>query len=137
MSENQGNITDTFFSKLKEQSFTIILLVGILWYQNNTYKTTLADYKDQLDKKDQQILLFPTHKRIRIPHRHIDIYIYYYNHYNNICVVINLIFPESPRGSNGSPLLSRKEITYASVPSRHYGQMDAITPCGTGVAKYQ
>ena len=56
MSENQGNITDTFFSKLKEQSFTIILLVGILWYQNNTYKTTLADYRDQLSKKDEQIM---------------------------------------------------------------------------------
>ena len=66
MSENQGNITDTFFSKLKEQSFTIILLVGILWYQNNTYKTTLADYKDQLDKKDQQIMKLVDEERQRM-----------------------------------------------------------------------
>jgi hypothetical protein len=66
MSENQGNITDTFFSKLKEQSFTIILLVGILWYQNNTYKTTLADYKDQLDKKDQQIMKLVDDERQRM-----------------------------------------------------------------------
>jgi hypothetical protein len=66
MSENQGNITDTFFSKLKEQSFTIILLVGILWYQNNTYMTTLADYKDQLDKKDQQIMKLVDDERQRM-----------------------------------------------------------------------
>ena len=66
MSENQGNITDTFFSKLKEQSFTIILLVGILWYQNNTYKTTLADYKDQLSKKDEQIMKLVDDERQRM-----------------------------------------------------------------------
>jgi hypothetical protein len=69
MSENQGNITDTFFSKLKEQSFTIILLVGILWYQNNTYKTTLADYKDQLDKKDEQIMKLVDDERQRMIER--------------------------------------------------------------------
>jgi hypothetical protein len=66
MSENQGNITDTFFSKLKEQSFTIILLVGILWYQNNTYKTTLADYRDQLSKKDEQIMKLVDDERQRM-----------------------------------------------------------------------
>jgi hypothetical protein len=69
MSENQSNITDTFFSKLKEQSFTIILLVGILWYQNNTYKTTLADYRDQLDKKDQQIMKLVDDERQRMVDR--------------------------------------------------------------------
>jgi hypothetical protein len=69
MSENQGNITDTFFSKLKEQSFTIILLVGILWYQNNTYKTNLADYKAQLDKKDEQIMGLVDDERQRMIER--------------------------------------------------------------------
>jgi len=69
MSENQGNITDTFFSKLKEQSFTIILLVGILWYQNNTYKTTLADYRDQLSKKDEQIMKLVDDERQRMIER--------------------------------------------------------------------
>lgn len=69
MSENQGNITDTFFSKLKEQSFTIILLVGILWYQNNTYKSNLADYKEQLDKKDEQIMKLVDDERQRIIER--------------------------------------------------------------------
>ena len=69
MSENQGNITDTFFSKLKEQSFTIILLVGILWYQNNTYKTTLEDYKTQIDKKDEQIMTLMAEERQRMIER--------------------------------------------------------------------
>ena len=69
MSENQGNITDTFFSKLKEQSFTIILLVGILWYQNNTYKTTLEEYKAQNDKKDEQIMKLVDDERQRMIER--------------------------------------------------------------------
>ncbi len=36
MSENTTPISgfaDTFLSKLKEQSFTIIVMVGIIWYQ--------------------------------------------------------------------------------------------------------
>ena len=69
MSENQGNITDTFFSKLKEQSFTIILLVGILWYQNNTYKTTLEGYRAQIDKKDEQIMTLMAEERQRMIER--------------------------------------------------------------------
>jgi hypothetical protein len=68
MAENQG-VTDTFFSKLKEQSFTIILLVGILWYQNNTYKTTLEDYKTQIDKKDEQIMSLMAEERQRMIER--------------------------------------------------------------------
>jgi hypothetical protein len=68
MAENQG-ITDTFFTKLKEQSFTIILLVGILWYQNNTYKTTLEDYKAQLDKKDELIMDLVDDERQRMIER--------------------------------------------------------------------
>lgn len=68
MAENQG-VTDTFFSKLKEQSFTIILLVGILWYQNNTYKTTLEDYKMQIDKKDEQIMSLMAEERQRMIER--------------------------------------------------------------------
>lgn len=68
MAENQG-VTDTFFSKLKEQSFTIILLVGILWYQNNTYKTTLEDYKMQIDKKDDQIMSLMAEERQRMIER--------------------------------------------------------------------
>ncbi len=68
MAENQG-IADTFFTKLKEQSFTIILLVGILWYQNNTYKTNLEEYKTQLDKKDELIINLVNEERQRMIER--------------------------------------------------------------------
>ena len=68
MAENQG-IMDTFFGKLKEQSFTIILLVGILWYQNNNYRNTLEDYKTQMDKKDEQIMKLVDDERQRMIER--------------------------------------------------------------------
>jgi len=68
MAENQG-IMDTFFGKLKEQSFTIILLVGILWYQNNNYRNTLEDYKTQMDKKDEQIMKLVDEERQRMVER--------------------------------------------------------------------
>jgi hypothetical protein len=68
MAENQG-IADTFFAKLREQSFTIILLVTILWYQNNTYKTTLEDYKTQIDKKDELIMDLVDDERQRMIER--------------------------------------------------------------------
>jgi hypothetical protein len=68
MAENQG-ITDTFFTKLKEQSFTIILLVGILWYQNNNYRNSVEDYKTQLDKKDETIMKLVDDERQRMVER--------------------------------------------------------------------
>jgi hypothetical protein len=63
MSENQSSITDTFFTKLKEQSFTIILLVSMLWYQNNTYKNNLEGYKLMIREKDDIILKMMTTER--------------------------------------------------------------------------
>ena len=45
----KGGFTDAFFNKLKEQSFTIILLVGILYYQNNKFKDQLNEYKKMID----------------------------------------------------------------------------------------
>lgn len=64
--ENPNNITDTFFGKLKEQSFTIILLVGILWYQNNIYQSNLEEYKKMIEKKDDLILKLTDEERNRL-----------------------------------------------------------------------
>ena len=64
-----GSVTDTFFGKLKEQSFTIILLVAILWYQNNTYKTNLEEYKKMIDQKKQLILKLTDDERNRLLER--------------------------------------------------------------------
>ena len=58
---------DTFLSKLKEQSFTIIIMVGIIWYQGRMMEERVAywqklydeqkAYIQQTDKEDKQILL--------------------------------------------------------------------------------
>ena len=69
MEENNktsGGFAETFFSKLKEQSFTIILLVGILWYQNNTYTTTLEQYQEMMSQKDSLILKLTDDERQRL-----------------------------------------------------------------------
>ena len=60
-------ITDTFFSKLKEQSFTIVLMIGVIWYQGRmmeervAYWQTLYEqqkaYIEQTTKEDKQIML--------------------------------------------------------------------------------
>ena len=60
-------ITDTFFSKLKEQSFTIILMVGVIWYQGRLMEERVAYwqklyeeqkvYIQQTDKEDKTIML--------------------------------------------------------------------------------
>jgi hypothetical protein len=65
----ESNITDTFFSKLKEQSFTIILLVGILWYQNNSYKNNLEDYKTMIKEKEELLLKLTDDERSRMLER--------------------------------------------------------------------
>ena len=70
MAEKQnpiGGLTDTFFSKLKEQSFTIVLMIGIIWYQGKMMEERVAywqklyeeqkTYIQQTDKEDKQILL--------------------------------------------------------------------------------
>jgi exosome complex RNA-binding protein Rrp4 len=70
MSENTNPVSgfaDTFFSKLKEQSFTIIVMVGIIWYQGRLMEERVAywqklyednkAYIEQTTKEDKQILL--------------------------------------------------------------------------------
>ena len=47
---------DAFLSKLKEQSFTIILLVGIMWYQNNLFNSQMKEYKEMIKEKENTIL---------------------------------------------------------------------------------
>ena len=70
MSGNTSPISgfaDTFFSKLKEQSFTIIVMVGIIWYQGRLMEERVAywqklyednkAYIEQTTKEDKQIML--------------------------------------------------------------------------------
>lgn len=68
--ENTGNsFTDTFLSKLKEQSFTIILLVGIMYYQNQRYQEQVAGYKKMIDDKEAIIMKLNDDERQRLIER--------------------------------------------------------------------
>jgi hypothetical protein len=65
----EGSIGETFFEKLKEQSFTIILLVGILYYQNMNFKNQLEEYKKMIDEKETLILKLTDDERTRMLER--------------------------------------------------------------------
>jgi len=69
MKQESNNITDTFFSKLKEQSFTIILLVGILYYQNMNFKSQIEEYKKMIDEKEALVLKLTEDERQRLLER--------------------------------------------------------------------
>jgi hypothetical protein len=64
-----NNVTDTFFTKLKEQSFTIILLVGILYYQNNNFNNQINEYKKMIDEKETLVLKLTEDERVRLLER--------------------------------------------------------------------
>ena len=49
--ESNSGFTDVFLSKLKEQSFTIILMVGMLIYQNKVFNEQL-DRSEKIMKSD-------------------------------------------------------------------------------------
>lgn len=68
MDNNDKNtgFADTFFSKLKEQSFTIILLVGIMYYQNSLFTNQMAEYKKMIEEKEQLILKLTDDERNRL-----------------------------------------------------------------------
>ena len=65
----EGSMGKTFFDKLKEQSFTIILLVGILYYQNMNFKSQLEEYKKMIDEKENLILKLTDDERARMLER--------------------------------------------------------------------
>ena len=65
----EGSMGKTFFDKLKEQSFTIILLVGILYYQNMNFKIQLEEYKKMIDEKETLILKLTDEERDRMIER--------------------------------------------------------------------
>ena len=69
MEDKTNGFTDTFFTKLKEQSFTIILLVGILYYQNMTFNRELEEYKKMINDKETIILKLTDDERQRLIER--------------------------------------------------------------------
>lgn len=58
MSEKTNPVTgfaDTFLSKLKEQSFTIIVMVGIIWYQGRMMEERVAYWQKLYEEKESHI----------------------------------------------------------------------------------
>ena len=67
--QSSSSFSDTFFSKLKEQSFTIILLVGIMYYQNTVFTQQMDEYKKMIDQKEILILKLTEEERLRLIER--------------------------------------------------------------------
>jgi len=58
MSENKNPVSgfaDTFLSKLKEQSFTIIVMVGIIWYQGKMMEERVGYWQKLYEEKEAYI----------------------------------------------------------------------------------
>jgi hypothetical protein len=53
--EEGENMQTTFISKLKEQSFTIILMIAGLYYQNMIFNEQLERYTTLVNQKQQYI----------------------------------------------------------------------------------
>jgi len=58
MPENTNPVSgfaDTFLSKLKEQSFTIIVMVGIIWYQGKMMEERVGYWQKLYEEKEAYI----------------------------------------------------------------------------------
>ena len=60
------NFAETFLAKLKEQSFTILILVGIMYYQNKLFSDQMNEYKDMIKAKEDLILKLTDGERERL-----------------------------------------------------------------------
>jgi 5,10-methylenetetrahydrofolate reductase len=63
------NYAETFMSKLKEQSFTILILVGIMYYQNSLFTAQMNEYKQMIKSKEDLILKLTDDERNRLIER--------------------------------------------------------------------
>jgi 5,10-methylenetetrahydrofolate reductase len=60
------NYAETFMNKLKEQSFTILILVGIMYYQNTLFTSQMNEYKTMIKSKEELILKLTDDERNRL-----------------------------------------------------------------------
>jgi hypothetical protein len=54
--ENQSGFMDVFFSKFKEQSFTILIMVGVIWYQGRMMEERVAYWQKLYEEKESYIV---------------------------------------------------------------------------------
>lgn len=50
-----SGFADTFLSKLKEQSFVILLMLGVIYYQHRMMEERVSFWQVQYEEKDQLI----------------------------------------------------------------------------------
>jgi hypothetical protein len=50
-----AGFADIFLSKLKEQSFTIVLMLGVIYFQNKMFRERIAHH--ELNESKQEILI--------------------------------------------------------------------------------
>ena len=50
-----GGFADAFLSKLKEQSFVIILMLGVIYYQHRLMEERVAFWQKQYEEKEAYI----------------------------------------------------------------------------------
>ena len=60
---------ETFLNKLKEQSFTIIILVGIMYYQNTLFNEQINEYRQMIKEKEELVLKLTEDERTRLVER--------------------------------------------------------------------
>ena len=60
---------ESFLEKLKEQSFTIIVLVGVMYYQNHLFTKQMEEYKRMVHEKEDQVTKVIDSERQRLLER--------------------------------------------------------------------
>lgn len=69
MEANKESITDIFLSKLKEQSFTIVLMLGVIYFQYKTYNNRIDMQQVTIDKQQDYIDKLMEDERTRLIQR--------------------------------------------------------------------
>jgi len=61
-----STVATTFVDKLKDQSFTIILMIGGLYYQNQIFESEIARYNKVVNEKQEYINMIVDAERERM-----------------------------------------------------------------------
>jgi len=61
-----STVASTFVDKLKDQSFTIILMIGGLYYQNQIFESEITRYNKVVNEKQEYINMIVDAERERM-----------------------------------------------------------------------
>ncbi len=69
---NSGGLTgfvDVFLSKLKEQTFVIVLMLGVIYFQNRMFTERIESHKATIEKQENYIDKLVDDERARLIER--------------------------------------------------------------------